>query len=212
MKLLTMKSKPFLIAIAAFAVTATGVQAYQGTQILERAGLNDEQIEAFETARELRESGDFKAARDTLLEAGVDEKAMKSLHKALHEQRDAIRDAVVGEDYEAFKVAVAGTPLQEAVDSEADFKKFIEAHNLREEGKWSEAKTILDDLGIEPGERMPGMGHGKRMMARPDFLDELTDNQKEALEVAKKANDKEAVRAILKEAGVELPHHRGGHR
>jgi hypothetical protein len=206
-----MKSKPFLIAIAAFAVTATGVQAYQGTQILERAGLNDEQIEAFEAARELKEAGKYKAARDTLLEAGVNEDVIKSVHKALHEQRDAIHDAVMAEDYEAFKEAVAGTPLQEAVDSEDDFKRFITAHDLREAGKWNEAKVILDDLGIEPPQRMSGMGRGKGMMGRPDFLNDLTDEQRDALEVAKKANDKEAVKAILKEAGVERPQHKGMH-
>ncbi len=200
-----MKSKPFLIAIAAFAVTATGVQAFQGTQILEKAGLTEEQIEAFETARELRESGDFKAARDTLLDAGVDEDTMQSVHKAMHEQRDAIKDAVEAADYEAFKTAVAGTPLAEAVDTEDDFKKFVEAHELREAGKWPEAKAILDELGIEPPERMPGKGHGKGMMGKPDFLDELTDDQREALEVARKANDKEAVKAILNEAGIERP-------
>ncbi len=206
-----MKSKPFLIAIAAFAVTATGVQAYQGTQILERAGLNDEQIEAFGTARELRESGDFKAARDALLEAGVDEDTLKSVHKAMHQTRDAIRDAVEAEDYEAFKTAVAGTPLAEAVDTEEDFKKFIEAHDLKAEGKWDEAKDILDELGIEPPQRMPGMGHGKGKMGRPDFLNDLSDEQREALAVAKKANDKDAVKAILKEAGIERPQHRGMH-
>ncbi len=207
-----MKPKPFLIAIAAFAVTATGVQAFQGTEILQKAGLTEEQIEAFESARELRDTGDFKAARDALLDAGVDEATMESVHKAIHMQRDAIHDAAEAGDYEAFKTAVAGTPLAEAINSEEDFKKFIEAHNLKEEGKWSEAKSILDELGIEPPERMPGMGHSKGMMGRPDFLDELTDDQREALEVAKKANDKEAVQAILKEAGIERPQYRGGHR
>jgi Spy/CpxP family protein refolding chaperone len=205
-----MKSKPFLIAIAAFAVTATGVQAFQGTEILTRAGLTEEQIEAFETARELRESGDLKAARDALLDAGVDEEALKSVHRAMHEKRDAIRAAVEANDYEAFKVAVAGTPLAEAVDTKEKFEKFVEAHTLREDGKWGEAKAILDELGIEPPQHMPGMGHGRHKMERLNFLSELSDEQRDALEVARKANDKEAVKAILDEAGVEMPgRHRG---
>ncbi len=61
-----MQSKSLLIAIAAFAVTATGVQAYGGMKILEKAGLSEEQISAFETARELRQSGDIAGARDAL--------------------------------------------------------------------------------------------------------------------------------------------------
>lgn len=205
LKLLHMKSKPFLIAIAAFAVTATGVQAFQGTEILQRAGLTEDQIEAFETARELRESGDLDAARDALIDAGIDEEAIESVHKVMHEQRDAIHNAVEAEDYEAFKAAVEGTPLADAIDTEEDFKKFVEAHALKEEGKWDEAKTILDKLGVKAPERMPGMGRGHGMMGgRAPFLDELTDEQREAFEVARKANDKEAARAILEDAGVEL--------
>ncbi|MEN9921018.1 MAG: hypothetical protein RL538_911 [Candidatus Parcubacteria bacterium] len=201
-----MKSKPFLVAIAAFAVTATGVQAFQGTEILQKAGLTEEQIEAFETARELRESGDLDAARDALIDAGVDEETMESVHKAMHEQRDAIHTAVEANDFDAFKEAVAGTPLADAVDTEEDFEKFVEAHALKEEGKWDEAKVILDELGVKAPERMPGMGRGHGMKGgKSPFLEELTDEQREAFEVARKANDKEAARAILEDAGVELP-------
>ena len=58
---------------------------------------------------------------------------------------------------------------------------------------------------------MPGMGHGHgKMGGKTPFLDELTDEQREAFEVASKANDKEAVKAILEEAGIERPH-RGHH-
>lgn len=206
-----MKSKPFLIAIAAFAVTATGVQAFQGTEILQKAGLNEEQIEAFESARELRESGDLKAARDALIQAGVDEETMKSIHRAMHGKRNDIRDAVEAGDYEAFKVAVAGTPLEESVQTEEDFQTFIQAHNLKAEGKWEEAKPLFDELGLEAPVMRHGRGHGMGMMGSPDFLQELTDDQREAIEVAKEANDKEAVRAILEEAGIDGPHHKMRH-
>ncbi|MBP9843213.1 MAG: hypothetical protein KBC62_04385 [Candidatus Pacebacteria bacterium] len=203
-------SKSLLIAIAAFAVTATGVQAFQGTQFLQRAGLSEEQISAFETARELRKAGDPKAARDILIEAGVDEAVLKSVKDAAKEHRQAIFDAVEAEDYEAFKTAIEGSPLADAIDSEEDFQKFVMAHTLKEEGRWDEAKEILDDLGIEPRERMPGMRHGHGMMGgRPPLWEGLTDEQQEALEVARKANDKEAVKAILEEAGIEFP--RRGH-
>ena len=77
-----MKSKPFLIAVAAFAVTASGVQAFGSAELLEKAGLNEKQITAFETAREKRQAGDFGAARDVLLEAGIDETVLHSVHEA----------------------------------------------------------------------------------------------------------------------------------
>lgn len=79
-----MKSKPFLIAIAAFAVTATGAQAFGGTAVLERAGLTNRQIAAFEIAREKREAGDKEGARDVLFDAGIDETVLLQVQKASH--------------------------------------------------------------------------------------------------------------------------------
>lgn len=206
-----MKSKPFLIAIAAFAVTATGVQAFGNSQMLERAGLSEKQISAFEIAREKRESGDFAGARDVLVEAGVDEKVLQSVHKVMHENRDTMRQALEAGDYAAFKIAVAGTPLADVIDTEEDFKQFAKAHALKQEGKWDEAKTILDELGVEPSQRHFGMGrHGGMRMG--DEFQNLSEEQRDAIQVARKANDKEAVKAILEEAGIEMSGHRMGHR
>lgn len=109
-----MKSKPFLIAIAAFAVTASGVQAYGGTELLERAGLSSKQINAFETARERREAGDKVGARDVLIEAGIDEEVIQSVHKASKELRQSGHhhrglgrhfDTLTEEQREALRVA-----------------------------------------------------------------------------------------------------------
>jgi hypothetical protein len=200
-----MKSKPFLIAVAAFALTATGVQAFGDAQMLQRAGLSQAQISAFEVAREKREAGDLDGARDVLVEAGVDEDVLQSVHKIAHESRAAMHKALTEQDYEAFKVAVAGTPLAETIDSEADFEKFAEAHALKEAGKWDEAKVILDELGVTPPARGGMMGHHGRGMNRGHMLQDLTNDQREALLVAHQANDKKAVQAILKEAGIEMP-------
>jgi hypothetical protein len=206
-----MKSKPFLIAIAAFAVTATGVQAFGNSQMLERAGLSEKQISAFEIAREKRESGDFEGARDVLVEAGVDEGVLQSVHKVMHENRNAMRQALEAGDYAAFKIAVVGTPLADVIDTEDDFSQFAKAHTLKQEGKWDEAKTILDELGVVPPQRHFGMGrHGGMRMG--DEFQNLSLEQRDAIQVARKANDKEAVKAILEEAGVEMPGHRTGHR
>jgi hypothetical protein len=206
-----MQSKSLLIAIAAFAVTATGVQAYGGADMLQKAGLTEDQISAFEVAREKRQSGDLEGARNTLVKAGVDENVLKAMHKASKESRDAIRQAVEKEDYEAFKTAVVGTPLADSVDTEADFKLFVQAHLLKEDGKWDEAKKILDELGVKPPQRHFGMGnhHGMKMGAQ---FQDLTDAQRQALQAAHKANDKEAEKAILEEAGITMPGHRMGNR
>lgn len=205
-----MQSKSLLIAIAAFAVTATGVQAYGGSDLLVKAGLSQEQISAFETAREKRQSGDISGARDTLVKAGVDEEILQAMHRASKESRDALRQALEKGDYEAFKTAVAGTPLAGSVDTEADFKLFVQAHLLKEDGKWEEAKKILDELGVKPPQHHFVMSqHHPMGMGR--HMQDLTPEQQSALEVARKANDKEAVRAILQETGMTIPSHRHGY-
>lgn len=204
-----MKSKPFLIAIAAFAVTASGVQAYGGTELLERAGLSEKQIGAFETAREKRQAGDIVGARDVLIEAGIDEEVLHSVHAASHEMRVAMGQALEDEDFAAFIEAVEDTPLA-VVDTEEEFKLFIEAESLRKAGKPEEAKAILDELGIEAPTHHGRFGH--RMGGFHMGRDELTDAQREALRVAHQANDKDAEEAILEEAGIELRGHMMGHR
>lgn len=201
-----MQSKSLLIAIAAFAVTATGVHAYAGNRVFEKAGLNENQISAFTTARELKEAGDYQAAREVLLQAGIDEEVLKSVRQASKEAREHMRAALMSGDYRAFKVAIAGTPLAEAVTSEADFERLQQAHELIDSGKWEAAKGILNELGIDPKHRLSGLHRGMKMH---EGLKDLTSVQQEALAVARQANDKAAVREILNEAGIALsPHHR----
>jgi len=199
-----MQSKSLLIAIAAFAVTATGVSAYDGIEIFNRAGLSEEQVTAFERARELRESGNFVAARDELVEAGVDEETLRLIREAAKEARNAVHEAVKEGDYEAFKVAIADSPLADIITSEADFEQFKEAQKLRRAGEWETAQTLLTDLGIEG----KGWKHHRPTMHR-GFLSELSDEQLEALRVARQANDRATIQAIFDEAGVDHYHHRG---
>lgn len=194
-----MQSKSLLIAIAAFALTTTGVQAHSGTKNLSRVGINKDQIEAFQQARELRESGDITAARDALIEAGVDEKTLKKMSKAKKLGHYAINEAVEANDYEAFKLAIEGSPLADIVTSKDDFDLFVEAHNLKERGDFDEAKEIFSELGIDRG----GSHNHRFGMMNQNMMSELSDEQKEALQVARQSNDRDTVRAILREAGLE---------
>lgn len=155
-----MNAKALLIPIAAFAVTVTGAQAFN-SEVLERAGLNDTQIEAFEEARELRENGDHDGARDVLVDAGVDADTMSAIREVMHAERDAMHVAMEAaledDDYDAFKEAVEGSPLADIITSEADFELFKEAHEHREA-----ARDIMEELGFEGDERGMGMsGHHK---------------------------------------------------
>ncbi len=142
---LYMKSKPFLLAVAAFALTASGVQAFGNAHMLQRAGLSQAQISAFEIAREKREAGDFDGARDVLVEAGVDEDLLKSVHKIAHQNQIRIN------------------------------------HSL---------------APVDHYDHILGLGH---------FSHDLSNEQWEVIQVAQQANDKETVRAVFKEAGIDRP-------
>ena len=202
-----MRGKALLIPLAAFAVTVGTAQAFN-PEVLERAGLSNEQISAFEEAHELRKAGDRDAARDVIAEAGIDEEVMENIREAMKEwradHREAIKEAVENEDYEAFLAAVEGSPLADIITTEADFALFVEAHELRESGDREGAKAIFDELGIEKKRHHGPFGHLKNRI-----LEQLTDEQKEALREAHADGDREAVKEILEEAGIKLPE-RGG--
>ena len=193
-----MLMKTLLIPLAAFAVTVTGASAFNG-DMLKRAGLNDDQIAAFEQAKELKESGDKEAARDVLLAAGVDEDVIKQVREAMREHKSDIHNAIVANDYEAFKEAIEGSAFADMIDSEAEFDRLVEAHELMQDGDREAAKDIFDELGL-PGFGMDKFGH---KMMRANFIANLSDEQREALKEAMEDKDHERVREILEEAGVD---------
>ncbi len=202
-----MNSKSLLIAIAALALTASGAQAFSSNALI-TAGLSTEQQAAFEIARELREEGNVTKARDVLVEAGIDEAALKKVRTALLAQRDvkheSIKSAIEANDFTAFKVAIADLPLADVITTEEDFASFTEAVALRKSGDKKAARAIFTELGVP--ERKDGKGHGGRgTHNEPPFLSELTDSQKEAFSVARQANDKDAMDAIMDEAGIVKP-------
>jgi hypothetical protein len=194
-------SKSLLIAIAAFAVTATGAQAFVGSDVLLRAGLTSEQVSAFEVARTLRIEGDVEKARDVLVQAGIDEEALAAVRKAAHAAKMAMYESLKTGDYAAFKESIKDTPLADIITTEADFELFAEAHELKRSGNHAEAKEIFENLGVpERGERhgkAKGYVHGMGGFGRGV----LSEDQRDALRSARQANDRETVRAILDEAG-----------
>ena len=203
-----MNSKSLLIAIAALALTATGAQAFSSSALI-AAGLSEEQQAAFEVARELREEGDVNGARDVLVEAGIDEDTLEKVRTAIQAERLAYRTemkaALLANDFKAFTLAVKDSPLADVVTTEEDFQSFREAHALRASGDKQAAKAIFTDLGIKGGK--DGDKHHKvrgHHGAHPT-MDQLTGAQKAAFNVARQANDREAMEAILEEAGVVKP-------
>jgi len=73
--------------------------------------------------------------------------------KFTSEQRAAAETAIASNDYNAWKTAMGGNPMTEKITAD-NFTKFVEAHNLMKEGKTDEAKTIMEELGVN------GIGFG----------------------------------------------------
>lgn len=198
------KSTSLFIAVAAFAVTASGVHAFSSPELLIKAGLTDEQVIAVQEAQELKATGDIAAAKETLVAAGITKETMRHIREVAKEAKQAVKEAVIANDYEAFKVAIVDSPLADLITTEADFDQFVAAHAMRAAGDKEAAGDIFAELGIEKSNHSHHM-HGKYDGSKQELREALTDEQREALQVAHKANDKEAVRAIFAEAGIELP-------
>lgn len=192
--------KTILIPLAAFAVTVTGASAFN-SDMLRKAGLNEEQIAAFEQAKELKESGDKEGARDVLIAAGVDEDVIKQVRDAMREYKDDLHAAIEAEDYEAFEAAIQGSPFAEIIDTEAEFNQLVEAHRLMKEGDRQGAKDIFEDLGLTNPAFMWKLKED-RHNAMP-FMSQLSDEEKAELKEAFKDRDEDRIREILEEAGVE---------
>jgi hypothetical protein len=164
--------------------------------------LSSEQQAAFAEARELKEKGEIEKARDVLVKAGIDEETISTLRKANKNSRNVISAAVEENDYEAFREAAKNSPLLDIITTKSDFELFVKAHDLKKDGNLKEAKEILDDLGL------PQKSHGHFIKNfhnnkhHKELISELSEKQREALRVAREANDKETVKAILKEAGI----------
>lgn len=165
-----MEAKTLLIPLAAFALSATGVSAFN-SEVLQRAGLTQEQISAFQEARELRQEGKREEARDVLVESGIDLETMESVREEMHKFKlklhTAIETSLENNDYEGFLEAIKGSPLQDIVTTKEDFEQFKEAHELHEEGKHDEAREIMEELGvIRPIGSHIKEGQGNRMFVK----------------------------------------------
>lgn len=197
-----MQSKALLIAIAAFAVTTTGVHAYGGQKIFSRAGLSPQQIEAFEVARDLQQQGDSDRARDVLVAAGVNEETLSALQRVMRQTRHGIHAALTANDFAAFREIVIDSPLADLITTEADFQQFRLAHELRRSGAWEKSDAIFTALGVEKV-KQHRQHRAYQKNQRRQQIASLTPEQHDALRVAQQANNRTLTRAILEDAGLD---------
>ena len=156
--------KQLFIPVTAFAVTATSVSAFN-TDILDKidVDLSSDQVAALEAVHELRmEGADRTEIIAVLDDADLDRETMHEIRTAAREYRTTMREeihaAIDDEDYDAFQDAIEGTRLEDTINSESDFKKIVEAHELKEAGDREGAKEIFEELGLERPEHKKGKG------------------------------------------------------
>lgn len=157
--------KKVIIPVAAFAVTATSVSAFDLNSLRSSdINLTDSQIAAFEQVESLKDEGATREEIEAVLSgAGIDADLMRDVREEAQAAREAMRTtidaALENNDYEAFAAAIEGSPMAEQVDSAEKFARLREAHQLMQE-----AQSIMDELGIEkksdrgPGHRGPRDG------------------------------------------------------
>ncbi len=157
--------KQLFIPLAVLALLAGGATAFaSNSAVLEKLDitLTDTEKAALEEAQEIRTAA-HDAAKQVLTDAGISDERMQEIHNAMHEARHAshkaVKAAIEANDYEAFKTAVADSPMAETIDSMEKFAKLVEAHELRVAGDHEAAKAIMEELGLT-GRGMGGHGMG----------------------------------------------------
>ncbi len=148
--------KKILIPVAAimFIATATTASAFN-PEMLSRISvdLTENQVAAFETASEMKESGAKRSEIKAYLteEVGAEKLAevRAEIQKLKKDTKAAIDAAVDAQDYTAFIAAITGTRLADVIDSEDEFATFSKAKELKKAGDHQSAKVLMKELGIE---------------------------------------------------------------
>ena len=115
-------------------------------------------------------AGNFKGQKNREANRPVltdEQKAeMETRREEMKVEREAIRTAIKSGDYNTWKSLEEARQAKQVkisdVINENNFAKFVEMHQLMEDGKMTEAKVIADELGLSNARGM-GMGIGMGM-------------------------------------------------
>lgn len=111
----------------------------------------------------------------------------------------ALIKAATENDYATWKALMEDSGedrLLEVINNEEKFKRFVEAHNLRENGNFEEAEAIMQELGMarRGGMRGEGVMRGERS----------NGEDHEAIMVAIEAGDYVAWKNLMEERGGKI--------
>lgn len=166
--------------------------------------LTEEQKASLETLRELMHDGKIEEAR-AFAEANGLPSLKHGMRMRLDPEKQAALDAALESgDYDAFVELTANAPFADELTPEA-FAQLVEAHTLMEAGDMEGARAILKELGFPIP--LPGPKHGSEDHHPRMWMKELSDEDKDLLEQARKlqqSGDEEGARAIIE--SLDLPH------
>jgi len=157
----TSKTLTITLSALAFLVLSAGVASAasnQGFRGFDRfGGLSEDQLAIFEEARQLRDDGDFKSARELIEKSDINFPKPRHLgmHSRMSERHEEVEQAIEEGDYDRFIELTGDMPQKFEIDEDT-FNKLVEAHSLRVEGDFEGAREIMDEIGFHPG------GHGHR--------------------------------------------------
>jgi len=115
--------------------------------------LTSSQQSVLEEAHELHKQGKNEEAKTLIQSAGIEIPKKGHGHKHGKEngpRYEILKTVLESENYESFKTATEGTHLGGVINSEEKFDAFVQAHELRLEGKIDEAKEVLEEVDLKP--------------------------------------------------------------
>lgn len=165
----TNKTLKITLPALAFLLLSVGTAYAASDQGFQRfTNLSDTQRDVLEESRELRQDGDWEAARELVENAGIDIPRFRRgpASEEMMEKHEAVRLAIENDDYDSFLELTEDSPMQVEI-SEDDFNKIVEAHALRVAGDYDGARKIMEDSSLNIGVgRMLGRGGMGRGMGR----------------------------------------------
>lgn len=137
------------LSLAAFILL--GLVAVAGIVSAFGPNFNSEDRDAI---RQAIEDNDYESWK-SLMESKITEENFNNLverHQDMQQHREEMENAIE-EGYEAWKEAVADTPMEDCADqiTEENFDQFVEMHNARKEGDFETANEIAEELGLDCG-------------------------------------------------------------
>jgi len=97
------------------------------------------------------------------------------------ENRQAMKEVLENNDYEAFQELTANKPFAKEI-TEKDFENMQKVHSLMKEGKIEEAKALRQELGLPGKHEKMANRRANKFMRNPEIKQAIADNDFQAFQ------------------------------